>query len=436
MRETDISRDIASTAEPRPSPATESATTDETNRTAMRRFDIAATIFFWIATVAALLHLFLRLYPLSDPASGTGVLQVDFVVFWVAAKLAAAGQPLAIFDPDTLLAAARLGEGFQPKNFLWLYPAGYLLALFPLGMLSFTSAYLTYMAVSAIAFVLAIRAPASVLPGLWRVMLASPMVVIGCLFLGQTSVLWTAGLVAGLWAMRGGKPAAAGLAIALLTMKPQLGLLIPVALIAARQWAVMGWATGFTLLLAGAATAMTGPGYWVLFLGALDDAFVRIADGTTHIHLMSSFYAFIRALGMEHGSALIAQYVLTAGLIAVIGWIWSRPGLGNDLKFATLCAAIPMATPYAFYYETTLAMAAALFLIRDGFGRHLAGKTWLLVIWFGPAPALLLPELLNISLYTPPILLVTLAICLARVRWRLSSAGGGKPAERPCPAPS
>jgi hypothetical protein len=80
----------------------------------------------------------------------------------------------------------------------------------------------------------------------------------------------------------------------------------------------------------------------------------------------------------------------------------------------------------------TLELAAALFLIRDGFGRGLAGTAWLLVLWLGPAPALVFPALLSVALYTPPILLVTLAICLARVRRRLAA----EPAASPCPARS
>ncbi len=411
-------------------------TTDESGRAAMRRFDIAATIIFWIAVVVVPGHLFLTFYSMIDSASGTNVIQGDFTVFWAAAKLALAGQPLAAFDPQALYAAAKLPTEAPHDNFLWLYPPSFLVALMPLGALSFPLAFPAFIAISATAFALAVRAPASVLPGLWRLMLVSPMVVICGLFIGQTSVLWTAGLVAGLWAMRGGKAAAAGLAIALLTMKPHLGLLIPVALIAARQWAVIGWATGFTLLLTGAATVMTGPDYWPQFLEALHSQIDRVANGTVLMHRLSSPYGFLRALGAGHGGAFALQLALTAGLVAMIGWIWSRRNLSKDLKYATLCAAIPLATHYALYYEMTLELAAALFLIRDGFGQRLAEKAWLLVLWVGPAPMIIYPTLLSTALYTPPIMLVTLAICLARVRRRLSADGGDGPAANPCPARS
>jgi len=406
-----------------------------TGSSALRAFDIAATIIFWITIVWVFVYLFLNLYPLTLPASTDAARPTDFTVFWAAARLALAGQPLAAFDPQALFAASGL-PGVGSANYVWLYPASFQVALMPFGALPFALALPAFIAVSATAYALAVRPPASVLPGLWRLMLASPTVVIACVYVGQNSALWTAGLVAGLWAMRGGKFAAAGLAIALLTMKPHLGLLIPVALIAARQWAVIGWATGFALLITGAATAVTGLGYWPQFLDTLGGQTGRIADGTVYIDLMSTLYGFLRALGAGHGAAVVPQLALTAALIAIIGWIWSRRGLSNDLKCATLCAAIPLATHYALYYEMTLELAAAMFLIRDGFGQRIAGKAWLFVIWVGPAPPIVFHDNLSVALYTPPILLVTLAICLARVRWRLASARGDGPTGHPCPAPS
>jgi len=186
-------------------------TTDESGRAAMRRFDIAATIIFWIAVVVVPGHLFLTFYSMIDSASGTNVIQGDFTVFWAAAKLALAGQPLAAFDPQALYAAAKLPTEAPHDNFLWLYPPSFLVALMPLGALSFPLAFPAFIAISATAFALAVRAPASVLPGLWRLMLVSPMVVICGLFIGQTSVLWTAGLVAGLGRCGAARPPPPGL---------------------------------------------------------------------------------------------------------------------------------------------------------------------------------------------------------------------------------
>jgi hypothetical protein len=404
-----------------------------TSHVAARAFYITATIILWIVVFASMLHLLLKLYPLTELDSASASLRVDFAVFWAAAKLAFNGLPLAVFDRQALLAAAGVPGAESLTNFLWLYPASFLVALTPLGALSFSLAFPAFIVSSAIAFALAVRSPASVLPGLARLMLASPVAVYCCLIIGQTGVLWTAGLVAGLWAMRCGNAVAAGFAIALLTMKPQLGLLIPVALIAARQWAIIGWVSGFTLVLIGIATALTGPEYWALHVDALRNVADRAADGALRMHLLISSYGFLRALDIAHGTAFAFQVALTASLIAMIGWVWSRPGLSDDLKCATLCAAIPLATPYAYYYEMPILLAAALFLIRDGFGRYLASKAWLLVLWIGPAPVFFLPTQLNAAIYAPTIIAVTLAICMIRaLNCRFTTREVG-PAEKQSP---
>jgi len=402
----------------------------------LRWFDVTASVVFWITVLLALNHLFVKLSPLFDPDTNASAVRVDFAVLWAAGKLAFIGQPLAAFDQQLLLGAASLAPGVRPDNLLWLYPASFQVLLMPFGALPFAAAFPAFIAASATAFALAVRPPASVLPGLWRLLLASPMAVAGCLTIGQTSLFWTAALVAGLWAIQGGRVAVAGLMIALLTMKPQLGLLIPVALIAGRQWAVICWAGGFTLLITGLATAVTGPEYWLLFLDAIGNVTHRVADGTMFLDQMPSFYGFIRALGVAHGAALLAQLALTAGLVAVIGWTWSRRHFGFDLKCATLCAAILLASPYAFQYEMVIELAAALFLIRDGFGRRLVEKAWLMVLWLGPVPVLLLPTHLSYALYMPPILFITLGICLARGRRHLPNDGDKNPSAIPCRNPS
>jgi hypothetical protein len=107
---------------------------------------------------------------------------------------------------------------------------------------------------------------------------------------------------------------------------------------------------------------------------------------------------------------------VSAAVAIATAWIWNREKVGHDLKCAALCAAIPLATPYAFYYDTTLTLAAALFLVRDGFGAGITAKLWLLALWFGPVPALYLPSFTSIAATTPPVLVATLGLCLARAR--------------------
>ncbi|NIP76899.1 MAG: DUF2029 domain-containing protein, partial [Xanthomonadales bacterium] len=267
--------------------------------------------------------------------------------------------------------------------------------------------------ISLVCFWLALRGPAEALPGSWRIFLAAPAVLIGCLAIGQTSVLWTASLVAALWAMGQGKAVQAGFWIALLTLKPQLGLLIPFALIAARQWRAILWATVFSAAIAIVSTLPFGLDYWVALAAGIKERADLMAEGFV-LSPFVSVYGLFRINGAAHETAISVQAVVTLAVVAAILWVWSRPHIRYDLKCAALCAAIPLASPYAYYYEMVLTLAAGMYLMRDGFGRGWASGLWLLVIWFGPVIPLYLPDYMTVASIAPGMLLVTVTVCLVR----------------------
>ena len=386
------------------------------------RGEAAARLVFWIGAYLFLIFVFLKIGQILWVDPEMPVRRVDFLVFWAAAKLTLAGQPLAAFDSSALLSAPGYPAEYMPKHLLWLYPPGFLAMIAPLGAMPFWAAWCVFMAVSATVMALALRAPAAPVPGGWRLMVVSPVMLMGALPIGQTSALWTAGLVTALWAMQKGRPALAGLCIALLTLKPQLGLLIPFALAADRRWEVMIWAIGFTAILTAAVTPLFGVEYWLLFVNALADVAGRLQASPTLLERTVSVYGFLRATGLEHGLALSLQWMATVLLVLVVGWAWSRRSLSSDLKAAVFCAAIPIASPYAFYYEMVLTLAAGMFLFRDGFGRNLAGALWLFVVWVGPIPGIYLPAIIEVPAILMPAMLglpiagVTLGICLIRAR--------------------
>lgn len=382
--------------------------------------DSAVRVAFWVGFYLFLIHLFLRSWELATGAPAITVPAFDFVAFWAAARLALAGEALAAFDPAALLAASNLAGG-GPTNLRWLYPPGFLALVMPFGALPFWAAWCVFSLLSALALALAARVPAAPLPGGWRFLVASPMLLMGALPIGQVSALWTAALIAALWAMRRGRPPMAGLWIALLTLKPQLGLLIPVALAAERRWRILGWATALTAALVLASTLAFGAAYWPHFLAALVEITRHFEDGGVPVRRVVSAYGFARQLGLGHDAALWAQAPVTAFLAGAVAWTWRRTAVGADLKAALLCAAIPLATPYAFYYEMAITVAAAMFLFRDGFGRRPPGALWLFVVWLGPVPAVYMPCIAPVALVGPPIAMVTVVICLVRA-WRQQAA--------------
>lgn len=392
-------------------------------RAKMPRGEIAARLVFWCGTFLFLLYLFVKSWELSSGDPTLESRRIDFIAFWAAARLALAGRPLAAFDPAALAEAAGVDAG-TVENLRWLYPPAFHALIAPLGLLPYWAAWVAFAIVSAAALALAADGPARPLPGGWRLVVVSPVTLIGCLAIGQTSLLWTAGLMAALWAIRQERRVAAGAWIALLTIKPQLGILVPVALLAARNWRTFAAASAIAAVVILGPTALFGVEYWRHFLADLDGTVARMERGYVLDRLVST-YGFLRAAGADHAPALAAQLMATVMLGAAVAWTWSRTALGTDLKFAVLCAAIPLATPYAYYYEMVLTLAAGVFLVRDGFGRGLLAKAWLFLIWLGPVPSLYLPGLATVALAAPPLIAGTLAIGLVRA-WRPRAGTPGR----------
>jgi hypothetical protein len=340
-------------------------------------------------------------------------IQIDFTAFWAAAKLAVAGDAASAFDPNVLREAQSLPSNQPPGDLLWLYPPAWHIAILPLGLLPFSTAYIVYSLVTFAAFALALRPLAAPVPGGMALVLAGPAVLI-ILILGNNSLLWTAGLVAALAAMSQGRMAAAGAFIALLTLKPQLGILIPFALAFGGYWRTILWASIGTIVIAAASTAVMGVGYWDHFFNMLRFMSELMATDLVRFDRMMTWYALFRLGGAGHELAFPIQIAVGLICAAATSWVWSRPDASSDLKAATLCTAIPLATPYAYHYEMTLTLAAALFLARDGFGANRGERLWLLALWLGPAPGLALLGHLPPVVYAAPLLTATLALCVSR----------------------
>src|SRR5688572_9494522 len=67
-------------------------------------------------------------------------------------------------------------------------------------------------------------------------------------------------------AMMKRRPALAGLAFSLLTIKPQLGFLVPVLLVCERNWRGIGWSALFSALLVALSVACFGIASWQGYL--------------------------------------------------------------------------------------------------------------------------------------------------------------------------
>ena len=334
---------------------------------------------------------------------------MDFVAFWAAAKLAVQGAAVSAFDWPTLRAAQLLPSSVPYAYFSWNYPPTFHLLIAPLGWLNFTLAFATYTACSIVAYYFALRPWARSAPSARDLAIGAPPVFIA-LATGNTSLLWVAAFLAAIHALSHHRPVRAAAFIALLTLKPQLGLLIPVALIAQRDWRTILWAILFTALLALLATAVFGPDYWLVFFRTMLRTSQAIAAEDIVSKDFITWYAFARQFDAGPGTATLIQAAFSVAALAAVAVLWARPGVSADLKVAGLLLATLTATAYAFPYELVLAIVAAFFLARAGVGQSPAGRTWLATLWLLPLPGWLIGGI-EIAHYTAPVITLSVAAC-------------------------
>ncbi|MEM6489691.1 MAG: glycosyltransferase family 87 protein [Pseudomonadota bacterium] len=351
-------------------------------------------------------------------AGGPGaVAENDFAAFWAAARGAWSLGPTAVLDPAAVAEIQRFRPG-STAYFPFLHPPGLLAILLPFGALPYAAAYPLWLALSWAA--LAAAAVAALNPGaagprrLTLVLIAAggPGLVMQ-FFSGQTTMLWGAILLAALALYERRRPLAAGLVLGLLAIKPPLCLLLPVAFVAARDWRFVAAAALSVLLVAALPTLWTGVGYWEAWLAALDEQGRRARANVHAIRDMLSWFSVARGLGASTGLATALQGAVALSAAAGVALVWARPDIPFAARAAVLVAALPLASPYAWYYELMLSALALAYLVRAGWGRGpLAWALFALVWVLGPFLPLL-SNLVEARLILAPAATLTFAAALA-----------------------
>lgn len=348
----------------------------------------------------------------------TLAMSIDFRVFWAAGKLALAGEPLAVHDLARLSAAhATHPDAYMP----WLYPPGYLVLVTPLGAMSFSVAFTLWTILSLVLIAWAVRPFVAGITPLWVLMVAAPA-YFPTLLLGQNSLFWMAGLLAALAALRAERWVLAGIFIGCLTLKPQLGVMIPVALLAIGAWRTILAAIATTVVLAVVPTLIYGLEYWPLLQAGLIDHSANMVFSIGGLLLMISPLYTLTFIGLDPGLALNVQWGIAIAAAIAVFFLWRSDRVGFDAKAAGLLCAILLSAPYLWYYEGALLAAVALFILRSGLlavrPLHLLV---LAVMWIGGGIQALnvFAEVIDQrwlgAAVIPPLVLLSFALCLRQI---------------------
>lgn len=307
----------------------------------------------------------------------------DFIVFWSAAQSLLSDNPLAIYDRETI--GLLLAEHFprdEPYRLYWQYPPTMLVIIAPFAALPYVPALWVWnlggVAVFSAAMLSVWRNYSALFIGI------TAAVAFQALITGQTGFL-TAALLTVAAAFADRRPIIAGIAAGLLTVKPQLGLLIPIAFAAAGCWRAFGAAAVTAIALAAVSTAIFGAEAWLAFYGAATTHGGLMSSDVFPYHKLITPLGFFTLLGAPSNLAMALQITAAMGLAGFVFYVW-RTVSDWDLRAMALLAAAPLASPYAFYYEMTIFIPALLLLARRGLAAGwLPGeRAALSLLWIAP----------------------------------------------------
>ena len=270
----------------------------------------------------------------------------------------------------------------------FFYPPNWRLMLLPLGLLAVGPAYGAFMITTA--------AAATALEGRrdwwgWLAAVSSPAAV-WVVLAGQNTFLSLACFYGGL-RLLDRSPATAGILLGLLSYKPQI-VLVPLALLAARQWRALAWTAGTVAVLSLASAGVFGFELWLAFIDAAREAgSARVANimfERIFMH-MTTLLAAARIVGLPPGFAGAIQ-LAGAALAVTAVWFAFRRHPSSDARTAVLVTATFLVSPYTLNYDLLLMMPAAVALFRRGVadGFYPLERSVYLLLWLMPTFGMLL----------------------------------------------
>jgi hypothetical protein len=387
-------------------------------RSALDRVLLAVVIFLPLAFLTMSIISSYGLLGFGRPA--TVLVKTDFTTYWAASRMVIEGRVADLYNYPVFLAEQKRLLGPAAPGHPYVYPPHSLLLIAPLGLVAYGWSLAVWQLAGLAAYL------GVTLAGAWRwstaaVLMLAPASLANAMF-GQAGFITAALLISGVRLMDRA-PVAAGILFGALTFKPHLGLLVPVALVAAQAWRTIAAAAITSVSLALLSAALFGASLWpdwIRHISSFSQTIVThdvsIAD---YFGVSPMMAARQHGLGFWAGLGVQALFSLAGGLAV---WYSFRRPRSKPLAFAVLAVATPLAIPHALVYDLVTVQVAVLLAYgiaeREGF---LLGESAALALcWMAPVIVIALTPL---GWPVGPVVLTALLLyLLARVH---QSSGDG-----------
>lgn len=337
----------------------------------------------------------------------------DYLAFWSAAHLVLAGRLAEVYDAAAIEAVQQaLFDHRLPRlNLSFLNPPVALLLFVPFGLLPYGASVVAFLGLSFLGYWQTLRRwlpqgwarlPVLVFPGAWI-----PV------FYGQNGLVSAALLAGGAFHL-GRRPVLAGILFGCLAYKPQLGLAVPVLLIAGghrRALAAMA-ATGSGLVLLSA--LLFGPESWVAWLDRSAATRQALEGGAAGFERIVSTFSLLRMAGAGAWAAGLAQALVAAtALLLLVRAVRRQPDAGA--QGALLVACTPLVSPYLLDYDLAMLAMPLGWLVVQGLrsGFRPGEKLLLLLLFVMPMHGVQLAAASGVQ-FIPLLLIALFALVLSR----------------------
>jgi len=327
----------------------------------------------------------------------------DFLAIWSYGKIASLHPATELYDFVTLH-ARQVALGMVPKaENPFPYPPTFILVLWPLSLVPYPVAWLVWTGGTFALFLWAVAATCS---RSMVCLLAAAIAPVSMIALdsGQSGFLAAALIIGGI-RLAPSRPIVAGILIGLLSYKPQLGFLVPIALGCAGLWGAFGVACVTVVVLAAIATVAFGGAVWPAWLTMLP-AYAKMFDRSkVQLQFMPTVTANLRLLGISLQTSQVVQVIVSVLVVVVVARCFRRDS--GRLSAAALLVGTFLATPHAFVYDMPMVFAALLLFIEDRMTTtctfHL--HEMLILVWMMMFPILMVAEGVDFPLSVLPLAL-------------------------------
>jgi len=337
----------------------------------------------------------------------------DFVNYFSGAFLALHQRAAEIYHWPAYHAFQEqlVGAAVSP-NYNYSYPPVLLILTLPFALLPYLPGLAVWLIGGWLAFYRALRLAMPENALLFA--LATPAVFVNT-YCGQNGV-WTAAFLGGGLCLLPRRPAIAGMLFGLQVYKPHLALMIPVALLAGRQWRALVAAgiTAGALLLA--SVAFAGWETWRDFLDVvplLRKVTLEDADAVWHRNV--SVFMAVHRLGVGLSAAYAAQSLAALLAAALVALAWFKHAPAPARNAAVVIGAL-FSTPYLQDYDLVVCAFAVAWLMAKPTQSAWIASALLLVL---PLLASSLGKLTGLAfgpLFVIPAFVLTARMVLAHMR--------------------